>query len=1323
MKKNIISIFLVLFTVIISFAQEVQIGTGTNKDQKTPIYPPFGYSYSQSIYLASEINGTGKITAIKWYYSGVTKLQSTQNLRIYIGHTNKSQFSSNNDWITIDPTKPSYQGTFPITTTTGWKTITLTTPFDYDGVSNIYIAANDNFDNINIAPGDFGDRFYNTQVNGKRSLAIWGDSSINIANPPKAEYTGGFVDYVPNIILVGITEACKNPSNLIVSNVDTNSATLTWTNPTPAPAMGTEYYYSTSSTNPNSGTLPSGSVTSGTTANLVSLQPNTTYYVWIRSKCGNNDFSSWTSFNTFTTECLAVNYIFENFDSVTPNALPPCWKQIARGPGLSSGARVGTYEYEYNISPNNIAEVYSGESPNSADVILVSPRLSNLGDGTHRLKVYLKGNGEFVQIGTLDKNDNTGKFTIYKTIPILAQDKYWKEYEIDFKDYRGTDKFIGIRSVYYPESTWTFVDVENFLWEKNPTCPDVTTLRVTASTPNSGTVEWNSIVVPQYQVGYGLSTETFPSESNIFPAISSTIQNIPNLQPNTLYNVWIRSVCANNDNGSWSEPVEFRTPCLPEPQIGFFENFENVTTPSLPNCWSKIISGPTPTPFSTVDTNQFTDILPQPNKAVSLYNYTTKTDAYKVILVTPKLSTLQLGTYRLKFLAKHLEYPASLEIGTLDNNTDYGNFNVIQSNELTNTTKEYTVNFNGYTGPDTFIGIRLIPSEMYCTAVLDNIVWELIPVCPDVSDITITEPTVDGATVSWIGDGTVESYEVSTVLPENKDPNTGTIVKTTLETVNLTGLNSQTTYNVWVRSICTGNDKGSWIGPVAFTTGCAAVETFIETFEDVNVPDLPICWNKILRGATLSENSNVKTTNDARLPEVTKAVEMRNTSESATDDVILVTPNLSTLSSGAYRLRFIGKGFENSVLEFGTLSSFDENATFNPIEEPNFIIVSSTPTEYQVNFNGDYGADSYIGIRLATFSTGFVELDNIIWEPIPTCPDTTNLEFIESNTSSATIKWDANNATLWEVSVGSITDTEPIEPYTQTSDHFFYPINNLDSGISYNIWVRAVCENSEFGTWSNPIVVTTQCDATTVPYSQDFETATVPNLPECTSAKNYSEGPYNWYVENNPGYGFTSNTLTYDSDLFTDANAWFFTQGITLEAGVNYNIKFAYGGASTDTFFYNNSLKVMYGNQGTEFAMTNPLFNNSFFAVDEPVNESINFTPTSSGVYYFGFNVYSPNNSNFMFIDDIEIGPALSNSQFDKNNLSYYPNPVKNTLNISYINNISEVSVYNLLGQKVIAKAVNNNLAKLDLSALANGTYLVKVAAENMNTTIKIVKQ
>lgn len=84
---------------------------------------------------------------------------------------------------------------------------------------------------------------------------------------------------------------------------------------------------------------------------------------------------------------------------------------------------------------------------------------------------------------------------------------------------------------------------------------------------------------------------------------------------------------------------------------------------------------------------------------------------------------------------------------------------------------------------------------------------------------------------------------------------------------------------------------------------------------------------------------------------------------------------------------------------------------------------------------------------------------------------------------------------------------------------------------------------------------------------------------------------------------------------------------------------------------------------------------------------------------------------------------GLGNNSFDNANFTYYPNPVKNTLNLSYNQEISNVEVFNLLGQKVSSNVINANAAQIDMSNLSKGAYIVKVSSNNQLKTIKVIKE
>jgi len=73
------------------------------------------------------------------------------------------------------------------------------------------------------------------------------------------------------------------------------------------------------------------------------------------------------------------------------------------------------------------------------------------------------------------------------------------------------------------------------------------------------------------------------------------------------------------------------------------------------------------------------------------------------------------------------------------------------------------------------------------------------------------------------------------------------------------------------------------------------------------------------------------------------------------------------------------------------------------------------------------------------------------------------------------------------------------------------------------------------------------------------------------------------------------------------------------------------------------------------------------------------------------------------------------------NNISVYPNPVKNILNFKTEDNISKVEVYDIAGRILSSNSVSEN--KIDLSNLKTGNYILKLYTEKGIMNTKIIKE
>ena len=72
------------------------------------------------------------------------------------------------------------------------------------------------------------------------------------------------------------------------------------------------------------------------------------------------------------------------------------------------------------------------------------------------------------------------------------------------------------------------------------------------------------------------------------------------------------------------------------------------------------------------------------------------------------------------------------------------------------------------------------------------------------------------------------------------------------------------------------------------------------------------------------------------------------------------------------------------------------------------------------------------------------------------------------------------------------------------------------------------------------------------------------------------------------------------------------------------------------------------------------------------------------------------------------------------NDFTITPNPATQFLNVTASTNITSISVNNILGQQVFGSKYNAEMAKIDVSALPNGMYFIKV---NNIETSRFVKE
>lgn len=88
----------------------------------------------------------------------------------------------------------------------------------------------------------------------------------------------------------------------------------------------------------------------------------------------------------------------------------------------------------------------------------------------------------------------------------------------------------------------------------------------------------------------------------------------------------------------------------------------------------------------------------------------------------------------------------------------------------------------------------------------------------------------------------------------------------------------------------------------------------------------------------------------------------------------------------------------------------------------------------------------------------------------------------------------------------------------------------------------------------------------------------------------------------------------------------------------------------------------------------------------------------------------------------LSLSRTLGITDFGLSNLKYYPNPVESILNINDTNLVTEIIVYNELGQSVLKSFPNRINPQIDMYPLPSANYYLEVLSEGKREILKVIK-
>ncbi len=382
-----------------------------------------------------------------------------------------------------------------------------------------------------------------TQALGAYRARIALSESGAITSCGPAPY-GNYVDFTFNVVA---PPSCLTPTAVTFTGASSNTADVSWTAPTPAPAQGYEIYYSTSNTAPTISTPATITNITGTSYTIPGLTANTVYYIWVRSKCSATDQSAWSSSATaYTGYCVPTGG-----SSSTLYYL----KTITTTNAVTNLAYTAS---SYSAYVNNTATSFSSYPGGSFNYAL-----ANSTTATCYFYIWVDWNND------LDFNDAGETVLATTTYAATSSGSFAVPSTQALGSYRARIALSesGAITSCGPAPYGNYVDF-TFNVVAPPTCFAPTGITMSNITGNSATVSWTA-ATPTPTQGYDVyySTSNSTPAANAVPnqtGVMTLTTPISPLSPLTTYYVWVRSHCTGTDLSAWSSvPVSFQTLCQP----------------------------------------------------------------------------------------------------------------------------------------------------------------------------------------------------------------------------------------------------------------------------------------------------------------------------------------------------------------------------------------------------------------------------------------------------------------------------------------------------------------------------------------------------------------------------------------------------------------------------------------------------------------------------------------------------------------------------------------------------------------------------------------
>ncbi|MBR4134825.1 MAG: fibronectin type III domain-containing protein [Bacteroidales bacterium] len=1099
-------------------------------------------------------------------------------------------------------------------------------------------------------------------------------ADINMSNPysytnPSAS-SQGMMAVVPlayNIRFSScLQESCVRPNTLIASNVTSNSVDVSWVSVGSETSWELEYKAST-----DSGWTSVGALTS-TQYSFSSLQPNTDYSIRVRALCSTTDISSWSDETSFHTECGAIMNLpyIQNFDGSDiygsgTDAYVYCWDRYSSILG-----------YPYYVS-TSVAHSQLGMLRFNPGATAIMPKVDesiNLNELQISYWVRRTISSDIVfELGVMTDESDPTTFEVMDTAALLDD---WALAEYSFANYTGNGHYIAFRVTQGISAS--YISLDDIMLDYIPACLNPTNLHASNIGPHEVTLTWDATGSAN---GYGLYL--ISNNDTVYYAVYDTTITINNLLSATSYSAAVRSLCGN-DSSVLSSTCSFISDCDAITITAgnpWFEDFASyyagagLQIQPLSVCWDRPVVDYNYQDVPFVDCNTW---YPAHSGSTSV-----EFKGSSSMLALPEF-TNDIHGLRLSFWATATATSiGNIEVGVITDLENPATF-VPLANAGTPGPRNHIGNYMGPFDFDTIsvangrIALRYSSTNPSQSWNLDDFTVELIPDCPSPLKDSVTVSNIGGhsATVHFVDHDSTHTEWV--VYYRASSDTVWTTMTTNTTTVDLTNLDAQTTYYVYVETACTPGLLADATFTVSFTTLVTCPAPTGLTVSNVSMTAATLSW----QGAA---DSYIITCGTDTLTSTTNSIDLTGLTAGTTYIVTVQSDcgTEGTSSAATYT-------FTTALCDVADQCAYtlfvlgDDSWNFNSLAiQQNGITVATVtnvvPTSSTVTLNLCNNVSTSLVFTSVTYAdeVGFILTapDNTIvyaindmsnystFTFIPDCsafaPDTcavpTALAVNNINQIDATATWVAGDAeTTWNVEYKAASTTTW---QSSTVSMPSFTMTNLTPNTAYQVRVQAVCDTNLTSDWTEAVTFTT---------AQEQQTCPAPtNLAYAIDETSH-----------------TTVTLTWQQEANT-ADEW----------QVNYR-------QTTESDW--NTIATT----ATTYTLTDLVPN-----VDYEANVVAHCTNGLTS---------DPSNTVTWHTDDVGIQGYL------ERNINLYPNPATEMIAVEVSDAnimITGVEVYNVYGQLINTIVSTENPLRINISGLANGMYHVRVTTDGGVVTKSFVKR